>query len=314
MNLLGIDIGGTNTKVILLSSGGEVIRRGEISTIASGGPAELATRLSALVSDWPESGGAGISVAGLMNLDRAVVQAPNLREFVGADLAGAFDRFGVLALENDVNCAIYGEWKVGAGRGTRHLAMLSLGTGVGGGLVIDGELYRGAGGIGAELGHMTLDPDGPECPCGLRGHVESWLGARGFVDAGRKYGSERPDSPLAAAIRQGEEPDARLLARLAGEGCAAAREAIADRGRWLGIACANLVAVLQPELILVAGGSARCGELLLGPALAEYERRCMDAVRGTVDLGLAGLGVESAAIGAALLARANLDADRTRTR
>ena len=83
---------------------------------------------------------------------------------------------------------------------------------------------------------------------------------------------------------------------------------------WLGIACANVVAVLQPELILVAGGSARCGELLLGPALEEYQRRCMDAARGTVDLRLAELGVESAAIGAALLARANLDADHARTR
>lgn len=314
MNLLGIDIGGTNTKVVLQADYGEIVRRGEIATRASEGPAALAERLAGLVGDWPGSEGAGISVAGLMNLDRVVVQAPNLVAFENQDLAGAFERFGVLALENDVNCAIYGEWKAGAGRGARHLAMLALGTGVGGGLILEGKLYRGAGGIGAELGHMTLDPEGPLCPCGLRGHVEAWLGARGFIDAGRNHAVEFPDSPLAEAVGRGEEPDAALLARLAGEGCEAAREALADRGRWLGLACANVVAVLQPDLILVAGGSARCGDLLLVPALEEYERRCMDAARGTVDVGLAALGVESAAIGAALLARANLDADRIRTR
>lgn len=314
MNLLGIDIGGTNTKVVLLAPSGEIVERGEIPTLAAEGPEALADRVAGLADGWPEAGGAGFSVAGLMNLDHVVEQAPNLQAFEGVDLTGAFQRFGVLALENDVNCAIYGEWKAGAGQGTTNLAMFSLGTGVGGGLIIAGELYRGAGGLGAELGHMTLDPEGPECPCGLRGHVESWLGARGFVEAGRQYAQENPGSKLAAAVEAGEVPDARLLTGLAGEGCEAARAAIADRGRWLGIACANVVAVLQPDLILVAGGSARCGDLLLDPALGEYERRCMDAARGTVDVRLAGLGVESAAIGAALLARANLDADRARTR
>jgi glucokinase len=314
VNLLGIDIGGTNTKVVLLSPENSVIERGEIPTRATEGPDALARRLDELVAGWPRSGGAGLSVAGLMSSERVVVQAPNLEAFVRVDLAGAFERFGVLALENDVNCAIYGEWQAGAGQGTENLAMLSLGTGVGGGLILGGELYHGSGGIGAELGHMTLDPDGPECPCGLRGHVESWLGSRGFVEAGREYAVAHPRSPLAEAVDGGEVPDARLLTGLAKAGCEAAREAIADRGRWLGIACANVVAVLQPDLILVAGGSARCGDLLLGPALEEYDRRCMEAARGTVEVRLAGLGVESAAIGAALLARANLDADHARTR
>lgn len=314
MNLLGIDIGGTNTKVVLLSDEGEVLRRGEIATLAIEGPAALADRLESLVADWPANGGAGFSVAGLMNLEHVVVQAPNLGAFVGVDLAGAFERFGVLALENDVNCAVFGEWQVGAGQGTQNMAMLSLGTGVGGGLVLGGELYRGSGGIGAELGHMTLDPDGPECPCGLSGHVESWLGSRGFIEVGRRLAAANAGSPLAEAVGGGEVPDAQVLARLANEGCPAARLALAECGRWLGIACANLVAILQPDLILVAGGSARCGDLLLEPALEEYERRCMEAARGTVELRLAALGVESAAIGAALLARANLDADHARTR
>ena len=314
MNVLGVDIGGTNTKVVLLGESGESLERAEIATRAEEGAGPFADRLAALVADWPESVATGFSVAGLIDADRRVVQAPNLEAFVGVDLARVLARFGVAAIENDVNCAIYGEWREGAGRGARHLAMLSLGTGVGGGLILDGALYRGSGGLGAELGHMLLDPDGPECPCGLRGHVESWLGARGFAAIARDHALRHPESALAAAISAGEEPDARLITRVATGRCPVGRKVLEECGRWLGIACANLVAILQPDRIIVGGGSARCGDLLLDPALREYDRRCMDASRSTVPVVVAELGVESAAIGAALLARANLDADRIATR
>jgi glucokinase len=144
--------------------------------------------------------------------------------------------------------------------------------------------------------------------------VESWLGSRGFARVARERAALEPDSALARAIADGEEPDSRVLSALARDGCSAAVAALAECGRWLGIACANVVAVLQPERILVAGGSMRAGKLLLDPALGEYEARCMDAARGTVPVVVAELGVQSAAIGAALLARANLDADRAGTR
>ena len=314
MNILGVDIGGTSTKVVLRDGQGETLERAEFATRSDEGPDAFASRLQDLVADWPDPVATGLSVAGLIDADRKIVQAPNLEAFVGVDLIRVLETFAVTVLENDVNCAIYGEWREGAGRGARHLAMLSLGTGVGGGLIIDGELYRGGGGLGAELGHMLLDPDGPECPCGLRGHVESWLGARGFAALARARARENPESALALAIIAGAEPDARLIAQIAAEGCPVGLEVLQECGRWLGIACANLVAVLQPDRIIVGGGSARCGDLLLDPALREYDRRCMDASRSTVPIVVAELGVESAAIGAALLARANLDADRTGTR
>jgi glucokinase len=314
MNILGVDIGGTNTKVVLRDGQGETLQRAEFETRAEDGADAFADRLSDLVADWPETVATGLSVAGLIDSNRRIVQAPNLEAFVGVDLTGVLERFGVVLLENDVNCAIYGEWREGAGRGARHLAMLSLGTGVGGGLILDGELYSGSGGLGAEFGHMLLDPDGPECPCGLRGHVESWLGARGFAALARARARENPESALAMAIANGAEPEAWLIARVAAAGCPVGVEVLQDCGRWLGIACANLVAILQPDRIIVGGGSARCGDLLLDPALREYDRRCMDASRSTVPVVLAELGVESAAIGAALLVRANLDADRVGTR
>jgi glucokinase len=311
MIILGVDIGGTTTKVVLRNRRGGTLQRAEIATRAEEGADSFAGRLSDLVADWPEPVATGLSVAGLIDAEGRIVQAPNLEAFVGVDLMRVLERFGVSVLENDVNCAIYGEWQEGAGRGARHLAMLSLGTGVGGGLILGGKLYRGSGGLGAELGHMLLDPAGPECPCGLRGHVESWLGARGFAALARARAREYPESALAAAIAAGAEPEARLIAHVATEGCPVGVEVLQECGRWLGIACANLVAILQPDRIIVGGGSARCGDLLLNPALGEYDRRCMDASRSTVPIVVAELGVESAAIGAALLARANLDADHT---
>lgn len=314
MRVLGVDIGGTNTKVVLQGADGRIVERVEIPTSAPEGAVALAGRLAQAVADWPEFGAVGLSVAGLIDREGNLVQAPNLSAFVGQDLRAAFARFAVRALENDVNCAVFGEWRLGAGRGASSLAMFSLGTGVGGGLILDGKLWHGAGGLGAELGHMVLDADGPECPCGLHGHVEAWLGARGFARVGREQAAAAPQSALARAIAAGEEPDARVLTALALDGCVAARAALEECGRWLGIACANVVAVLQPERILIAGGSMRAGDLLLDPALREYEARCMDAARGTVPVVVAELGVESAAVGAALLARANLDADRAGTR
>ncbi|RKZ17652.1 hypothetical protein DRQ53_02770 [bacterium] len=309
MNLLGIDIGGTRTKLVQIDSGGEVSQRGEIDTQAAMGAAALGARIHQTISGWPKSSTAGLAVAGLLDSDRELVQAPNLEAFRGVDLAAAFADFGVATIENDVNCAVFGEWQVGAANGLQHVAMLSLGTGVGGGLILNGRLFHGAAGLAGEFGHMLLDPDGPICPCGLNGHVESWLGQRGFARAGREHAAAQPGSALAAAVAAGEDPQASVLARLAGEGCGASRAALAECGRWLGIACANLVAILQPECILIAGGSSRCGDLLLQPALDEYDRRCMEAARRTVPVRIAALGVESAAIGAALLAGANLDAD-----
>lgn len=311
MSLLGIDIGGTNTKIVLQGEDAAVAHRAEILTQALSGPAALAARIGQAIAEWPAPDAAGLSVAGLLGTEGRIVQAPNLGPFVGVDLAAAFRDFGVASIENDVNCAVYGEWSRGAARGMDHVAMFSLGTGVGGGLILDGRLFRGSGGLAAELGHMILDPDGPMCPCGRPGHVEAWLGAQGFARVAREWASRIPDSELGATIARGEEPDARVLTRLATGGCEAATGALAECGRWLGIACANVVSVLQPQCILIAGGSARCGKLLLGPALEEYDRRCMDAARGTVPLRLAELGVESAAIGAALLAGASLDADRS---
>lgn len=315
MAILGIDLGGTNTKVVVLDDGCVPRVRVDFPSSSPEGPGPWGERLIEQLEELgvrDELQAVGLSVAGLVDHRRRVVQAPNLPAFEGVDVAAPLRAWrGDLrvVVENDVNCAIVGELRCGAGRGMRHLAMISLGTGVGGGLVIDGRLYRGALGLGAELGHMVLDHDGPPCACGQPGHVESFLSTAAIVALAHRRMGESGEAAglLAAAVASGQSPEPRVLAQCARQGCSLAAEILAECGRWLGIACTNLAHALQPDAILIGGGVSQAGELLVRPAREEFDRRCMRAVRGSVPMVLAELGVDGAAIGAALLARESLD-------
>lgn len=312
MQLVGIDVGGTNTKLVRCDADGVVLASARILTRGPEGPGAFVRRL---VEALPQvlDGGApaalGLAVAGLCDPAGRIRQAPNLPAFEGASLATLLGEAGVdapVAVENDVNAALYGEWLAGAARGRRDALMLSLGTGVGGGILLDGRLHHGAHGMAAELGHALLDPDGPPCSCGLRGHVESQLSTAAFAAAAREA-LARPGAaggPLRARVEAGEEPEPALLAACAEEGDAIAREVLAAQGRWLGLAFASFVAAFDPSILVVGGGVSRSGEWLLGPAREELERRSLAALRGRAPLVAAELGQDGAAIGAALLAAA----------
>lgn len=315
MACLGIDLGGTNTKVVVLGPDCAPCERLDFPSSSGEGPTRWGEALIRELDGLrlrDEVRAIGLSVAGLVDDRRQIVQAPNLTSFEGFDVAAPLRAWRSdlpVVVENDVNAAIVGEHRCGAGRGMRHLAMISLGTGVGGGLILDGRLYRGAHGLAGELGHMVLDHDGPLCACGQPGHVESFLSTAAIVTLAHTRMGEAGEAAglLAAAVARGEAPEPRVLARCALQGCALAGEILAECGRWLGIACTNLVHALQPDAIVIGGGVSQAGDLLLQPARAEFERRSMRALRGSVPMVLAELGVDGAAIGAALLARESLD-------
>lgn len=311
MAILGVDIGGTNTKLVRLEDGDEPVARHEIPTprTVEGYNALFGEALDAIGGGGSAVEAVGVSVAGLIDDARDVVQAPNLPFFEGLDVAApvrAHMPRATVVIENDVNAAIAGEHACGAGRGADHLCMLSLGTGVGGGVILDGRLFRGAGGLAGELGHLVVQHDGPLCACGLPGHVESYLSTAAITARAREAIAADPVRAriLREAAAAEGEPEPRVLAEAAGAGCPVAREVLATCGFWLGIACANLVHVLQPDMILIGGGVSRAGDLLLDPAREEFAARTMRASRGTVPLVQAALGVDGAAIGAAVLARA----------
>lgn len=209
-------------------------------------------------------------------------------------LARRFDR--PVQIENDATAAAIGEWQLGAGRGVRNLVMLTLGTGIGGGLILDDRPYRGTTGAAAEIGHIVVDLDGPRCQgtCEGRGHLEG-LASGTAADA------------LARELL-GPAADARTLVAAAEAGNAAAAAALERIGRYLGAGIASLVNLLEPELIVVGGGFAAAGGLLLDPARLVLARDGLTPGRDTVRIVLAELGPDAGLVGAALVAREALAA------
>ena len=215
------------------------------------------------------------------------------------------ERLGLpVFLDNDANVAALAEHRYGAARGTRNAVMLTIGTGIGGGLVLDGELFRGSTGAGAELGHMVVDLDGPRCQgnCPNHGCLEAVASGTALAREARRLGEEQPDSALGAALAAGREITGLLTTELAHDGDASAREALAVVGRALGVGIANFVNLFNPDVVGVGGGVLAAGDLLLEPARAEVAARALRPSRDVVRIVPARFGPEAGMVGAATLA------------
>jgi glucokinase len=199
-----------------------------------------------------------------------------------------------VGMDNDANAAAIAEWQVGAGRGTTDMIMLTLGTGVGGGLILGGKPYRGWFGAGAEIGHMVIVHDGAPCRCGGHGHLESYVSGKAA------------DELAQAAF--GPAADAHRLVRLANEGDARAIEILKGIGEKLGSGIASLVNIFNPELVVIGGGFAAAGELLFVPAQAIADREVLVSIRDSYRVVRARLGTSAGMIGAAMVAFEALDA------
>ena len=260
----GIDLGGTTINLGLFTADGEMAASSQIPTLVPEGPeramdrtAEEIRRLTdALPGHRLEALGAG--AAGLINTrEGRIGKAENLPGWEDTPLAAMLiRRLDVpVVIENDANTAALGEFAFGAGRGTLHMAMLTLGTGVGGGLILNGQLYSGINGYGGEIGHMVIDRNGPPCACGAAGCLEVYL-SRGALSR-----SGFTPKEMAARAHEGD-PEAVELFKTAGEA--------------LGIAVANLLNLLDLERIVVGGGLANAEDLLLAPARKKADRIIMD--------------------------------------
>ena len=214
------------------------------------------------------------------------------------------DRFGMpAAIENDANAAALAEHRYGAGRGSLHMVMVTLGTGVGGGLILDGELYRGAIGAAGELGHITLDLNGPPCQgrCPGRGHLEAMASGTAADGYAREAAERNPEGDLGRAAAEGKTVDARLAVELAAKGPGDARDVLDHVGLHLGVGIASFVNIFNPELVVIGGGFSRAGDLLLEPARKVVRERALSPARDEVRIVPALLGVEAGLIGAGLV-------------
>jgi glucokinase len=215
------------------------------------------------------------------------------------------ERLGLpVFVDNDANAAMLAEWRHGAAAGAREAALLTIGTGIGGGLVVGGALQRGSQGAGAELGHMVVLADGPRCQgnCPNRGCLEAMASGGALGREAQRIAHERPDSGLGRALAAGREISGPLVTELAHDGDPAAIDALATIGGWLGVGVCNLVNMLNPDVVVIGGGVIAAGELLLEPVRAVVAERALSPAREHVRIVPARFGAESGMLGAAALA------------
>ena len=314
MRAVGIDIGGTKIAGAVVDESGHIVRRARVATpsAVSGIEAVVADMITTLAEG--EDAVAGVAAAGFIDRDRSKVYfAPNIawRDEPIRDHLQALTGVPVL-IENDANAAGWAEYVYGAGEDLSDVVMLTLGTGVGGAVVIDGELLRGGHGIGAELGHMRLVPDGRTCGCGQRGCLEVYGSGRALQAEAEEIASAASFG-IGAALRgvrdkvvgiPGEE-----ISRLVTEGDPGAREALRRVAVAVGTACGSLAAVLDPQRFVIGGGVSQLGEVLLSP-MREAFAHAMPAYgsRPVADFAVARLTNDAGVIGAADLARRTLAA------
>lgn len=306
INAIGIDVGGTKISAGVVTLQGELLN--EVRYSSKGSTEELLDNIARAVREVREGyevSAACLAVPGLIMADEnKVVFSPNLPNIEGVplkeELGGRFDL--PVTVENDANAAAWGEFRFGAGSEVDHLVFVTLGTGVGGGVISHGILMRGVQGAGGELGHMTIHATGPRCGCGNRGCLESLASGTAITRRAREVAAERPDSALGKIARE-RELIGEDVTRLAEEGDEAALSVLEEAGLWLGIGLAGFVNIFNPEVVAVGGGAAKAGELILDRARKEMYLRARSPSRDLVEIKSATLGPESGVIGAAALAR-----------
>jgi glucokinase len=297
--VIGVDVGGTKTLGAVVTRAGEIEARLERPAESSSQEALLAS-LDGLIEELragTDVAALGIGIPSRIDQWRGrSISAVNL-PLEGVDLRDRMrEEHGLpVGIENDANAAAIGEWKAGVARGASNVVMLTLGTGVGGGLIVDGRPFRGSTGSAAELGHIVIDVDGPPCPCGGHGHLESYA-----------------CGPVADRIARelfGPEADAEDLVSRARESDTTAKDALGGIGRKLGAGIATFVNVFEPELVVVGGGFGAAGELLLEPAREVVAREGLEPGRDAVRIVEAELGVDAGVIGAAMIGFEALDGE-----
>lgn len=310
MYAIGIDIGGTKIAGALVDSEGRIVRELKMPTPASN-PDAIADAVVDLVTKLREGNevtAIGVAAAGFIDADRAnIVYAPNLswrNEPFKAKLEAKIDL--PVFIENDANAAGWAEYRFGAGRGSKHMVMLTIGTGVGGAIVVDGHMLRGGFGIAAELGHVNLIPEGLPCGCGQRGCIESYGSGTALLKAAKSLAAE--GSSEGARLRELESTNGGLTGvqvyQAIQEGDPGALRLLRELGEHLGRTVASLTAVLDPEIVVIGGGVSAAGDLLVDPIRESYQAHLpARGFRPELNIVTAQLVNDAGVVGAADLAR-----------
>lgn len=313
--IVGVDLGGTNIVVGLLPiEGGEVLGLRSMPTDSGRGAKFVVDRINGMVEqaiaevlssqDGTRDQIAGVGIGSPGPLDRrtgTVINTPNLgwRNFPLRDLISNAVHLPA-TLDNDANCATYGEWWLGAGRGTRALVGLTLGTGIGGGIVLNGEIFHGCSDVAGEIGHMTIDSNGRRCKCGNYGCLEQYASGPAIAVRAVEGIEAGAESVLEEMVNgRMEDITAATVYEATVQGDAYATEVMKDTAKFLGAGVASIINILNPEMVVIAGGVTRAGDTLFEPLRAEVRRRAFKSAQECCRIVSAELPGTAGVVGAA---------------
>lgn len=308
--VIGVDLGGTNLRTALLSPDGDILAKHKEPTYASEGWKNVVTRLIDSIKGQQESAGkrglsvtaVGVGVPGVIQSDRGiVVKSPNFPDWNNLPIKDSLEKALNLpvTVENDANAAALGEQWRGAGCGIKSMILLTLGTGVGGGIILNNQIWQGADGMAGELGHMTIIPDGRRCGCGNTGCLEMYASARGIVQSYRER--------RAQALPSSGEITSEQVYEAARTGEARALEVMQGMGRLLGIGIANLINIFNPEMIVIGGGVKDAWPLFIRTARDEIRNRAFEVPAARTEIVPSRLGDDAGMVGAAAAALQNME-------
>lgn len=312
MHAIGVDIGGTKIAVGVVDAGGDILAK--VTRVTEPKDPEsidraIADAIGELSGDY-EFNAIGLAAAGFVSSDRAhVTFAPNIawRDYpLAANVRALLKTDVPIVVENDANAAGWAEYVYGAGKDAKNFALLTIGTGLGGALVVDGNLVRGAYGFAAEIGHITMVPGGHACGCGHRGCWEQYASGSALVREARLAGVERPTRAAALLSRAGGAADkikGQHVTELAQAGDELSIELLRELGQRIGQGCSNLASILDPEVFVIGGGVVEAGDFLMEPARQAYQDALPAlAVRPVAPIVAAHMKNDAGIVGAAALA------------
>ncbi len=308
---IGIDLSSNALRGAVVSSRGEIIQDLRADTEQESAQDLLARIIEAVRSLRAEAAdrvvAIGIGIPGLVNRATNRIEVmPNLADFSDLDLAGEVSRETGLpvVIDNNANAAAYAELQAGAARGRRDVFFVTLGAGIGAGLIINGQIYRGATGFAGEFGHVTIDPEGIECACGNIGCLETIASGPNIVRRTReRLYRDRTSSLSRLSMPRDREFTAEDIAHAARDGDEMAQLMMERTGMFLGIALAAVINLLNVEMIVLGGGVVEAGDLILKPTIKETRRRAFPPSFASCEIVIAELGPSAGMIGSALLAR-----------
>jgi glucokinase len=307
--VIGVDLGGTKLFAGAVDPGLDVHHRTQRVVTSLSRDALLDAAAEAVQEASDAVGGAaavGFGIPSLMDRKRGIAVSTAHLPIVEMPFRDIMaERLGLpVVVDNDANCAMLAEHRFGAARGATDAILLTIGTGIGGGLVVGGRLVRGATGAAGEPGHMSINAEGPECHgnCPNRGCLEAYVSGTALGAEGERLARAQPDSALGQAAAAGRPITGALVTELAFDGDRAAVEAVTRMGEHLGVGLAGLVNLLNPEVIVVGGGVIAAGDLLLDPARNVVLERALTPSRDVAKIVPARFGAESGMLGAAVLA------------